>query len=126
MDSYDPLVAPDPDEWLAMDEMERTALVEDYHRRQKTRLPNLQAHAVFHVIAENQAAMGSETPAADKLQALMREGLDRHEAVHAIASVIAKMYHRVMQKENIDDLNRWYAEELQELTKKKWEESGLG
>ena len=40
MNKYNPLKAPDPAEWLAMDEGERMALVREYHRRAKIRLPN--------------------------------------------------------------------------------------
>src|SRR5437660_10218640 len=51
---YDPLEAPDPQEWLALYEQERISLVDDYHRQARIRLPNAQAHAVVHAIVENQ------------------------------------------------------------------------
>jgi 2',3'-cyclic-nucleotide 2'-phosphodiesterase (5'-nucleotidase family) len=66
---------------------------------------------------------GGETPAADKLRELMREGLDRHEALHAIASVVAKWYYNLMKNELTGDPNLWYARELKKLTKKTWQES---
>ena len=121
MNSYDPMVAPEPKEWLAMDEGERLKLVEDYHRRKKIRMPNVRAHASFQAIVENQIAMGSESPAADKLRELMREGLDRHEALHAIASVVGRMFYGVMKNEITGDPNVWYAKELKKLTKKSWQ-----
>ena len=40
MQRYDPLEAPDPDEWLALDEQERLDLVQEYHRRARIPLPN--------------------------------------------------------------------------------------
>jgi hypothetical protein len=61
MQRYDPLKAPDPQEWLALDEQERIALAQDYHRRARIRLPNATAHATAHAIVENQIALGDET-----------------------------------------------------------------
>jgi hypothetical protein len=49
-----------------------------------------EAHAAFHVVIENQIAMGDETPAREALDRLMAEGLSRHEAVHALGSVLAE------------------------------------
>ena len=72
-----------------MDEAERIGLVTDFHRRAPIRLPNAQVHAVFHVIIENQLAMGDEIPVARTHDRLMSEGLDRHEGIHAIGSVLA-------------------------------------
>ena len=43
---YDPLDAPEPEEWLAIDEAERIHLAQDYHRRARVRLPNEKLHAV--------------------------------------------------------------------------------
>jgi len=82
---YDPLEAPEPEEWLAIDEAERIDLVKDYHRRARVRLPNEKLHAVFHVVVENQITLGNEIPVQSTVQRLMAEGLDRHEAIHAIA-----------------------------------------
>ena len=56
MDKYDPLVAPDPDEWLSLDEQERIILVGDYHDEVGVEVPNEELHAVVHVIVENQIA----------------------------------------------------------------------
>ncbi|MGZ8403660.1 MAG: hypothetical protein ACXWVR_10460 [Rhodoplanes sp.] len=59
---YDPLEAPEPEEWLAIDEAERIHLVQDYHRRARVRLPNEKLHSVFHVVVENQIVLGDEIP----------------------------------------------------------------
>ena len=79
---YDPLEAPEPEEWLAIDEAERIRLALDYHRRARVRLPNEKLHAVLHVVIENQIALGDEIPVQHTAQRLMAEGLDRHEAIH--------------------------------------------
>jgi hypothetical protein len=46
------------------------------------------AHAIFHVIVENQPRSATKSPCGG-LDRLMGEGLDRHEAIHAVASVLS-------------------------------------
>jgi hypothetical protein len=60
-----------------------------YHKRAKKPVgENKRLHATAHVIVENQAAMGDATVVPATLDRLMREGLDRHDAIHAIGSVL--------------------------------------
>ena len=84
MRRYDPLEAPNPEEWLALDEQERIDLARDYHRNARIRLPNAKVHATVHAMVETQIALGDETAARRTAQRLMDAGLDRHEAIHAI------------------------------------------
>ena len=110
MNKYDPLKGPDPAKWLAMDEGERIALVQDYHRRAKIRLPNQIVHAAIHAVVETQIA-GQEVPAREVVERLMIEGLDRHDAVHAIGSVLAGHMHKLMRtSESSGDPNADYVE----------------
>jgi len=95
---YDPLAAPTPGQWLALDEQERIRLVEDYHRRAGIRVPGAKAHAIIHVIVENQIALGDETPVERAIQRLMSEGLDRHDAIHAVGSVLAEHLQDLMSR----------------------------
>jgi hypothetical protein len=88
MKMYDPLKPPKPEEWQSMDEQERLDLVEGFHRRAGIRVPNAKVHAVIHVIVENQFALGDELPVKRTVQRLMSEGLDRHDAIHAVGSVL--------------------------------------
>jgi hypothetical protein len=88
---YDPDIGPDPAAWLALEEGERLLQVKDYHERYDAVLANLELHATVHVVIENQIAMGDETPAREALERLMGEGLTRHEAVHALGSVLTDM-----------------------------------
>ncbi len=123
MKKYDPLKTPDPADWLAMDEAERIVLVEQYHRREHTRLPNQRIHAAIHAIVENQIAEGREVPAQEVLERLMQEGLDRHDAVHAIGTVLAGHMHRIATApESSGDPNAEYCRELKTLTAAKWRE----
>lgn len=121
MDRYDPLQAPDADEWLALDEAERLALVERYHHRARVDVANLRAHAAFHVVVENQAALGDDTPARRTLARLMKEGLDRHEAVHAVAATLAgHMADLSRTGSPPSDPNAAYSAALEKLTVASW------
>src|ERR1700692_4547823 len=97
IDRYDPLKAPDAKQWLATDEGERIQLALEYHTRARVKLPNATMHATVHVIVENQIALGDETPVRLKASQLMAQGLDRHEAIHAIASVLIGHLTEVMK-----------------------------
>ncbi|SDR63144.1 hypothetical protein SAMN05444161_0810 [Rhizobiales bacterium GAS191] len=121
MQRYDPLEAPDPQEWLALEEQERIAVTKDYHQRARIRLPNATAHAIGHVIVENQIALGDKMPARRTAQRLMEEGLDRHEAIHAIGVVLMGHLHELMKAAKSDgDPNARYFAELERLTAKDW------
>jgi len=121
MKQYDPAKGPDPDEWLAMDEVERILLVERYHRRAHVRLPNHKVHAAIHAVVETQIAEGDEVPAKETLARLMAEGLDRHDAVHAIGSVLAEHMHRIAtDPKSAGDVNAHYFGDLKTLTAAKW------
>jgi len=119
---YDPDRSPDPEWWLALDEHERMRLVEEYHRKARVRLPNARIHAAMHMIVENQVALGSEIPVAATLARLMKQGLDRHDALHAIGSVLAAHMHSLFQDElpPEEDPNVAYFAELAELTPQSW------
>lgn len=87
MNKYDPFNAPDPDEWLELDEQERIDLVVQYHNDQDIELPNINLHSMFHVVVENQVAENIE-PVINAMERLQSEGLDRHETIHAISKVL--------------------------------------
>jgi hypothetical protein len=88
-------------------------------------------HAVIHAIVENQIAAGDELPVRRKMLQLMDEGLDRHEAIHAIGSVLAVHINELMRKtvaneqsKSDDDVNAPYFSELEQLTAESWLRSG--
>jgi hypothetical protein len=124
-DSYDPLTTPDAEQWLALDKSEQIQLALDYHIRAREEPPNARVHAVLHVVVENQVALGDETPVRDKLRQLMAQGLDRHDAVHAIASVLVGYVHRLTQDPDAaGDVNRGYYGALKRLNARKWRRTG--
>ena len=124
--SYDPLVAPDPEAWLATDERKRIDVIERYHRRGGIKMDRLTAHAVIHAVVESQIAAGDELPVRRTLLRLMSEGLDRHEAVHAIGSVLAGHLNALLRKDGGalpatgGDSNAVYFAALEELTAEDW------
>jgi len=121
MDSYDPDTPRHSADWLQTDEGERIELVSSYHRRKKVHLPNAQLHAVIHVVVENQLALGEEV-VVETLARLQREGLSRHDALHAIGSVLAADLYELMQEssEATGDAYRRYLDRLRKLTAKHW------
>ena len=94
MNRYDPDHAPNPEQWLALDEQLRIGLAEEYHRAKRIKQPNAKAHAVFHAIVENQIAENHEA-VVRAMARLTAEGLSRHDAIHAIASVLAEHIHEL-------------------------------
>ena len=121
--SYDPLNAPDPDDWQSMDEDERMMLVMEYHREAGVELPNEQVHAVVHVVVENQFTLGDEMSARAALERLMREGLDRHDAIHAVGSVLADYMQALVRGDAAPGATERYNEELEKLTAADWLET---
>jgi hypothetical protein len=117
---YNPNNAPNPDRWLSIDEIERITLVTAYHRQAKIKLPNERIHATIHVIIENQIAEG--IPAVtETLNRLLKEDLDRHDAVHAIGSVLAKYIYKIAKGESIGiDPNDPYIKDVSSLTASSW------
>lgn len=116
---YDADRAPDPERWLKADEGERQLAVERYHRREKTRLPNPRLHASLHVIVENQLA-GGEPEVVAALGRLRAEGLDRHDALHAIAAVLAQLMHEAMSRDAAPDLGAEYLARLRTWSAEQW------
>jgi len=121
MDRYDPLKAPAAAAWLALSETERLALVEAYHRKARVRVPNMRLHAAMHAIVETQAALGDETPVLRTLARLIGEGVDRHEAIHAVAATLAGHISDITRGDVSDeDPNAPYFAALEKLTIKSY------
>src|SRR5271166_136666 len=53
-------------------------------------------HSVIHVAVETQCALGDETPVRRTIARLVQEGLDRHEAVHAIGAVLTGRFYEAV------------------------------
>jgi uncharacterized protein YoaH (UPF0181 family) len=120
MKLYNPEQSPHPQQWLALDEQVRIQLAEEYHRIEGISVPNRKAHAVFHAIIENQIAENLE-PVVRAMARLMAEGLSRHDAIHAIASILAEHLHALFNAkagENKTTAN--YIAAVEKLTARLW------
>jgi hypothetical protein len=93
---YDPDRAPNPREWLALDEHERIRLAQNFHIGARIKLRDTKAHALYHAIVENQIAEGFG-PTCRAVERLQKGGLTRHDAVHAVGSAIAEATYESMQ-----------------------------
>ena len=123
MDEYDPLMAPDPEVWLELDEQERLALVAEHHEDAGVELEQATLHAVMHTVVENQLALGDER-VVRALERLMEEGLDRHDALHAVGSVLAEHLFGIIRdgtEESASTENYYCA--LDALTASAWREN---
>jgi len=122
MDAYDPETAPDATKWLALDEGERLLLVEEYHRDARVPMPKgaRRLHASMHAIVENQLAANDE-PVVRALSRLMKEGLSRHDAIHAVGSLVAEQIWDLLKLEDAPETARarYYAA-VERLTAAEW------
>jgi hypothetical protein len=120
---YDPQHPPVPETWLGLDEWERIARVARFHEPRHADSSEATAHATFHVVVENQIALGDQTPVAAAVDRLTSEGLDRHEALHAVGAVFAQCYFDVVQgttPRDPDALREAYYAEVRALTAERW------
>ena len=117
---YDPEQKPNASEWLALGEHVRIDLAYRFHKAARIKAPNEKAHAVFHAIIENQIAENIET-IVRAVSRLQMGGLSRHDALHAIAAVMAEHLHEVMATENSSSIpNESYFAAVERLTAKGW------
>jgi hypothetical protein len=120
MEHYDPLRAPDATDWNDLDEDVRISLVLEHHREAGIELPDETIHAVIHVVVENQIAENDGT-VVETLARLMRQGLDRHDAIHAIGSVLAGHIHSTLERRESEPVShKQYYTRLRKLTAKRW------
>lgn len=118
---YDPAIEPEAKAWLALEEDERLLRIEAYHRLADISVPDGALHALFHMIVENQIAQGGETPVQRTVARLIDEGLDRHQAVHAIGSRLAEQLYDAAQArdDSLISSDRYFAA-VQRLTAEEW------
>jgi hypothetical protein len=116
---YNPDIAPDPARWLDSDEGARIHEIREYHK--KARQPvgqNPSLHAAIHAVVENQLAEGHAAATA-ALSRLISEGLNRHDAIHAIGAIAAAEMFEMLKDQATHDPEQ-YARKLQALTAARW------
>jgi hypothetical protein len=121
LDRYAPLIPPDPADWLALDEGERLVLAQDYHEQANIEILGMQLNATIHGIIENQLAEGDDRVIMANFERLLAGGLNRHEAIHAMGSVLAGVLHLAQKRPDADfDLTARYHSGLKRLRPKDW------
>ncbi len=119
---YDASTIPDESEWRELDELDKILAVDIYHR-EKSPHPLAQAahhHAIIHVAIEEQILNGDPPQIGEALQRLMGEGLSRHEAIHAIGSILYEIISGLINDDQEPDMQA-YASEVAALTRATWE-----
>lgn len=116
---YDPMKDPEPETWRGSDEAERLLAIVECHKKAQIKLPNVTAHAAIHMVVENQLAEGYECTVRT-LKRLTAAGENRHEAIHAIGSVVASHMHGLLAgaKQGFDD--EAYSRDLDGLEAAEW------
>jgi hypothetical protein len=120
-DNYDPSHLPNAEEWLSLGEQDRIDLVLDYHEEAGIELLDSgqkTVHATMHVIVENNIALNVE-PVPQTVAKLIRQGLGRHEAIHAIAAILVEDIVDILIKDQDSDVKR-NRRRLEKLTAKRW------
>ena len=125
MDVYNPDININPATWLALDETERLELIEHYVFSDEEDIDdNISSiHATAHCIVENQLAL-DEKETVDAYKRLIRQGLKRHETIHALGAVIFEGVNDSMSEvrdgEEAPDMTIRYKSRLRKLTAKRW------
>ncbi len=120
MKNYHPSHTPSPEEWLELDESLRIDLVRKSHDAAGVEFEKgaENIHSVIHVIVENQLAMEVE-PVPSTISKLIRQGLSRHESIHAIGAVLSEDLFEVMKNGQEHNIKK-YRKRLDKLTAKRW------
>jgi len=121
---YDADRTPDPEAWRDADEGERLAAVDAHHRAPAgphPPTPRARLHAALHLVVENQLASGEPPQARRALDRLVRGGLSRHEALHAIGSLVASATQGALSGARFDA--GAYGRALDALTPESWRAS---
>ena len=121
MENYHPSQTPSPEEWLELDESIRNDLVRKAHEAAEIEFEEERAgnmHSVIHVIVENQLALKVE-PVPATISKLTRQGLSRHEAIHAIGAVLSEDIFEIIKNKQEHNFKK-YRRRLDKLTAKRW------
>jgi len=121
MKDYDPSKQLSSDEWLDLEESERISLVRIFHEALDDDLPEdaIEMHTMFHVIVENQLAEKVEL-IPETITKLTRQGLDRHEAIHAIAAIVSEDIFDLWKGNKKEFSPKQYRRKLENITAKRW------
>lgn len=122
--TYDPLVDPVPSQWLRLSEQERIDAVLEHHLGDGLEPSRATLHAVTHVVVENILAEDAVDGASAKLRELIADGLDRHDAIHALGTAVAEIIFGALrspdQPTTEEQRQQRLAERIAEVTAQSW------
>jgi len=120
MKEYDALIKPEPEKWLELSEESRIAMIESYARNHETTIEEeaLLLHSSIHMVVENQLAENIESTK-ETYNRLLRQGLYRHETIHAIGAVVTEDIYDMLKNSETFNHDK-YKNRLRKLTAKRW------
>lgn len=74
---------------------------------------------IVHVVVENQLASNVE-PVPETIAKLTRQGLDRHEAIHAIGAALSEDVFDLLRDNSQEFSLQKYSRKLKKLSAKRW------
>lgn len=116
---HDPSTAPDPEAWLALDEISRGDAMREWHAAHPNPslhgvIPNPDLHASVHAVIETQIAENDPPVVAQTVERLTGEGVNRHAVVHAIMDALVMQMHASMTSGAEFDVGA-YAQDLSRI-----------
>lgn len=83
----------------------------------------LRLHLAIHAVVETQVLEGNPAGTASTLDRLVREGLDRHEAIHAVGAVASEEVLACLSDPSKRYDEKRYIARLEALTARGWREA---
>ena len=122
---YDPNDSRGPEKQRFQDAGEdaQLAAIATYHRLADEEVgESIRLHCVMHLVVETQLMLGEPPQARVTFDRLRAEGLDRHDAVHALGFVVAEQLFQASRGEEVSE--EAYMQALAALTAESWRATG--
>ncbi|MGO0305044.1 hypothetical protein ACTL6P_00275 [Endozoicomonas acroporae] len=122
MKYYNPNKPLNVSEWLVLDDEQRKILVSNFHESTEEEFQDdgaLTMHCYMHVVVENQIATNVDL-VSETVTKLVRQGLSRHEALHAISAIIVEDVFDMLKGTKSEFCLKKYRRKLEKITAKRW------
>ena len=115
MREYNPAKSPDRQQWMALDKTRQLELVRQAHTDMDAGESAVASHCGMHSAVETQIAENSPG-VRNAMGRLRKQGISRHNAVHAIGLVLIQHMRRMATSQDEPDVaNSHYQTKLTEL-----------
>ncbi|WP_163373043.1 hypothetical protein [Endozoicomonas acroporae] len=122
MKYYNPDKPLNVSEWLVLDDEQRKILVSNFHLSTEEEFQDdgaLTMLSYMHVVVENQIATNVDL-VSETVTKLVRQGLSRHEALHAISAIIVEDIFDMLKGTKSEFCPKKYRRKLEKITAKRW------